>query len=397
MTLSLPVLTNSRMKAARACLRYDKLRYRLGYRPTREPSELRFGSLVHRGLEAWWNGWLLPQDERLALTLAAVSGEADQFDRVKAEELLAAYHCRWFLEPLEVIGVETEFLGPLVNPLTGAESRTFRRSGKVDALAFEPSTHRKLLVEHKTSAEDIRQGSNYWLRLRMDPQISTYYEGARFLGHEVDGCIYDVIAKPKLRPAQVPIVDEDRVKIVRDRTGERVRTKDGKKWRETADAALGYVLQTRAETPDEFRLRLAADILAEPGAYFQRGEVVRLESEMREALLDDWHFAITLRDSIREDRAPRNPDACVRYGRTCEFFGVCTGTESLDDQTRFVRSENVHPELGGITLPPEFAGDLERLERDGVLIGAPVVIPLGPDVDRVTFNGIPIPMPEATP
>src|SRR4051812_9222805 len=93
--VSLPVLTNSRLKAARACLRYHKLRYVLGYKPAREPSTLRFGTLLHKGLEAWWRGWKLPADERLAVTLAALEGESDPFELAKAEALLIGYHERW--------------------------------------------------------------------------------------------------------------------------------------------------------------------------------------------------------------------------------------------------------------------------------------------------------------
>ena len=58
-----------------------------------------------------------------------------------------------------------------------------------------------------------------------------------------------------------------------------------------------------------------------------------------------WQSAVQMRDGIAANRHPRNPDACVRYGRTCEFFDVCTGGASLDDTTRFVRVENVHVEL----------------------------------------------------
>jgi hypothetical protein len=348
--VKLPLLTNSRLKTARACLRLDKYKYRLGYKPAREPTETRFGTLMHDGLEAWFNGWQLPPEDRLAAALAAVLGEAaDPFEQVRAEELMAGYHYRWIDESAryEVLGVEVEFEGPLVNPANQAVSRTWARGGKVDALVREYDTNRKLFLEHKTSSEDIRQGSDYWVRLRMDSQVSTYYEGGRLLGHKIEGCIYDVIAKPKIRPSQVPELDDDGVKIVLDADGGRVRTKNGKAWRQTADTALNYVLKTRTETPDEYRKRLIESIAAEPEAYFQRGDVVRLEEEIHEALLDDWHFARFLRDSVREDIAPRNPDACKRYGRTCEFFGVCTGTASLEDERLFVRLENVNPELTG--------------------------------------------------
>lgn len=345
--LALPVLTNSRLKAARSCLRYHKLRYLDGYRPAKEPDEARFGTLWHVGLEAWWKS--PAADERLDRAVEALrgAGESDAFDLAKAEVLLAGYDARWGDEPYEVLGVEVEFYGPVRNPATDKESRVWQLGGKLDVLLRDLRDFRKVFMEHKTSSEDVRQGTEYWRRLRMDGQISTYFEGSKALGHDVQACIYDVVKKPAQRQSEVPVVDEEGVKVVVDGTGTRVRTKDGKKWRETADSKLGYAMRTRPEAVDEYRTRIGDAVAGDLPAFFQRGEVVRLESEVREGLLDTWVFAQLLRESIRLGRAPRNPDACVRYGRTCEYFDACTGAASLDDPYRFRREELVHAELAG--------------------------------------------------
>ena len=203
------------------------------------------------------------------------------------------------------------------------------------------------VVEHKTASEDVSPGSDYWKRLRMDGQVSVYFEGATSLGYAAAACLYDVLAKPALRPGNVPLVDPDGVKIVHDAAGVRVRTKDGKKFRQTGDTELGYVLQTRPETPEEFRDRLASAVAESPDRYFSRGDVVRLDGEMNEALFDIWQLGLELREGYVAKRFPRNPDACVRFGRTCSFWSVCTGEASLDDPTRFTRLTSVHPELAG--------------------------------------------------
>ncbi len=57
-----------------------------------------------------------------------------------------------------------------------------------------------ILVEHKTTSEDIEITSDYWLKLMLDGQISQYYLGAKALGYEVTECLYDVIRKPSMRP-----------------------------------------------------------------------------------------------------------------------------------------------------------------------------------------------------
>lgn len=340
------LLTATRLRDARSCQRFHFIHYELGYKPAHQAAAPRFGSLFHKGLEAWWRSSALPAEDRLAAALAAVAGAVDAFERVKAEEMLRGYHYRWIDEPLEVIAVEQQFEGPLRNPETGATSRTWRLGGKVDVLVRDLRDGQKRLVEHKTSSEDITLGSEYWQRLRMDGQISVYYEGSSLLGHEVTGCVYDVAGTPSVRPSSsIPLVDDDGVKIVHDATGARVRTKDGKKWRQTGDTELGYALQTRDETAEEYRTRLSESIAADPDRYFQRGVVVRLESEMDEAMGDVWQQGQVIHENKRANRHPRNPDACKRYGRTCEFWAVCTSEASLDDTTRFVKLESVHPEL----------------------------------------------------
>ena len=339
------LLTNSRLKDARACAMLHHIRYELGIRSRREEAAPKFGHLFHGGLEAWWRAWAESPENRLELALAAVAVEADAFERVTGEELLRGYHYRWIDEPYDVIAVEQEFVGPLRNPETGRMSTTWRLAGKLDVLVRDRRDGLAKLVEHKTSGVDVTPGSEYWKRLRMDGQVSVYYEGASFLGYDVAACVYDVVFKPTIRPGVVPLTDEDGVKIVLDGAGDRVRTKNGKKWRETADAELGYVLQVRDETPEEYRVRLVEAIAENPARYYQRGDVVRLEEEMRDAMADVWQTAQIIRENARANRHARNPDACVRYGRTCEFFPVCTGEASLDDPSLYVQLPSVHPEL----------------------------------------------------
>jgi hypothetical protein len=268
----------------------------------------------------------------------------DAYAVAKAEAMIAGYHARWYGEPYEVIAVEAEFTAPLRNPETGASSRTYELAGKLDVLVRDRRDGRIFVVEHKSSSEDISIGSVYWRRLTLNGQISTYMVGARSLGVEPYGVLYDVLGKPDLRPRQVPIVDDDGVEIVLDAARQRVRTKDGKRWRRTGDAEAGYVLQTRQETAEEYGARVREAIVADPDRYYRRGVVVRLDSEERDAAYDAWITGVLIREGRLAERYPRNPDACVLYGSTCAYFDVCSGQEALDGP-RFVTTDRVHAEL----------------------------------------------------
>lgn len=249
--------------------------------------------------------------------------EPDAFAVARAAAMLTGYDCRWSGDEYDVLAVEVEFRAPLVNPETGASSRTFQRGGKIDAVVRERGGQQRTLVcEHKTAGEDVGPGSNYWRRLGMDGQLSGYLVGAKALGFSCEGVLYDVLRKPPVRPGK--------------KAAELRLRKDGQPYagQRVAD-----------ETPEEYRARCMEVIAQDPNGYYMRGDVVRLESEAEEALFDDWQTAAILREADRAGRAPRNPDACMKWGSPCQFWDICTGTASLDDATRFRRSEHVSPEL----------------------------------------------------
>lgn len=306
----LELLTESRCQVARRCLREEKLRYVDGLVPAATAESLRFGTLWHHGMEAWWSCRDSPEvalDVAREAMIDSASSETDAYELARAEVMLEGYDARWGGEQFEVLGVELEFRAPLVNPETGARSRTFERAGKLDVVVRDP-TGRAFVMEHKTSGSDISAGSAWWSRLRFGGQSSGYLRGAEALGYQPIGVLYDVARKPMLRPLQA------------------------------------NSKRAAQETVDEYRARVREDIAANPDKYFQRGLVVRLEEQMHEADMELWQLGQMLRDHHRLQIAPRNPDACERYGQTCSFFDLCCGNASTDD-SQFRRLGWKHPEL----------------------------------------------------
>src|SRR6185503_2240955 len=123
-----------------------------GWRPSRERDPLRFGSLIHAGLEAWWKAEPL---DRLDAALEAIKGGvADEFERARAEETIVAYHLRWDgdMADYEVLSVEPRFDAPLLNPATMMPSRTFRLAGRIDAILRRRADGRVLVREFKTTS-----------------------------------------------------------------------------------------------------------------------------------------------------------------------------------------------------------------------------------------------------
>lgn len=321
------LMTNSRLRVYRECARKERLMFVDLWRPVREDDNLAFGSLGHLGLEAWWNAVPAGQDP-LTAALAVVAGRArDPYQQASVEELLKGYDARWLPEAdkYDVLHVEAQFVAPLLNPETWAASRTWDLGGKVDVIVRERDSGRVLVVEHKFTGESVSDPTApYWAKLTMDGQVSHYFIGAESLGEKVEGCIYDVIAKPGQRPLKATPVES------------RKYTKDGK---------LYAAQRENDETPEQYRARVAEAIAADPLGFFQRRSVPRLESDLRDYLFDVWQYGQQIREAHNGGRAPRNPDACHRFG-TCAFWDVCAnGLKPEDHPDLYQRGESAHPEL----------------------------------------------------
>lgn len=328
----LPLLTASSMRTFQRCPREYYFRYEQGLQPVGDRAEaLRFGTLVHKSLEAWWGAPRPLHDEvddpRLAAALDALQehqATVDPYQLEVARAMMIGYHHRWGQEPLEALAVELEFRADLVNPATKAASRTWQHGGKIDVVAREVPTERTMLVEHKTSSEDIGPGSEYWRRLQLDAQVSLYFTGAKAYGLHIDGCVYDVLGKPKLRPYKATPPEE------------RKYTKAG---------ALYANQREEDETPEDFGARVMRAIAENPERYFQRGEVVRLEDDQFEFAFDAWAIGREVRERQLSGLWARNPDSCSRFGRTCDYFDLCTGAARAEDTSRFTQLSWPHSEL----------------------------------------------------
>ena len=313
-------LTASAIRSYLDCPRKYEFAYEQRIRPIKQHDALRFGSLFHDVFEHLDNGMTWTDVCRRTLAQAATDIEAQQVLR------LAAEHHRHYgddgFEIEETEGVFTADIGGV--PCTG----------KRDRVVVLPDG-RRAVQEYKTSSEDIEPGSIYWRRLRMDIQVSIY-----LISSGAETIIYDVTRKPTIKPRQIPLLDSDGIKQVRDdETGERVENKNGK-WKQAAGP--GLTLVTREESADEYGDRLTADIQSRPDYYFQRQEIARMPEDS-EAAVEDVQAVDAL---IRLQLFPRNTASCTRYGE-CPYFTICSVNAKPADgvPVGFERLKTAHPEL----------------------------------------------------
>jgi hypothetical protein len=346
------LITHSRQDCFKVCRKKAWFAYELGVRRNDEAKALRMGSAHHAGIEALGQGKSI--DEAVAIAWKLYEDCPANFDirewemeRETILRLLCGYDWRWKNDRLTYLATEQSFRLPLINPETGKPSRIFELAGKIDGIVVLED-QRLAVKESKLLGDDISPDSDLWRRLRIDLQISTYVYAARQLGYNVDTVLYDVTRKPTIKPTPVACIDELGVKIVLDKHGERVRTKNGKMWRQTASTDDGYVLQTRDMTADEWGSKLNNDIGERPDFYYSRVEVPRLDQDIREYQAELWEIQKTIRDAQVNDRWFRtvNSNTCPY----CEYFGPCTNSWKQSDPLpdSFTILSNVHPELGEV-------------------------------------------------
>ena len=357
------LLTNSRMQAVKTCPRLHQYEYELGIRPASQPDYFRIGTAGHYTRETASKSSPEKALELLAehydsIRPVGMSDEAAyrwDIERQTVLCLMAAYFWRWaeMDKGITVLAPEWEFEIPLTNPETGRPTPNFRLAGKLDGI-IRLADGRQAIYELKIVSADLEVGSDFWRRLRIDSQTSTYYMAAEVKGHHPETILYDAIRKPTIQATRVPLCDKLGVEIVLDTQGERVKKKANNEWRRTGDANKGYVLQTRPMTPEEWGKKLTKDIGDRPDYYFARREVPRLDSDIEEHRFELWQMQGLIRECQRHNRWPRNTRACIGFGR-CRYFDLCTDgfdVEAFQDDPGvlpdgYVRVENVHPELVG--------------------------------------------------
>ena len=262
-------LSNGGYNCARDCKRKYHYRHGLGLqrRGGDDSAALNYGKLWHRVL-AYWYQLRGPGGVEEIKRLAASDDDAK-----RCRAMLYGYACMWDWKPVASLH-EQEIEVPIFNPDTGRKSQRFSQFGYLDMLALHDDG-KVWLWEHKTAASI---GGGYLEKLFSDSQITGYVAALRDMGIDIEGVVYDVALKPKLR----------------------IKKK---------------------ETEDEFYDRLG-EWHMQPEAY-HREEVYVSERQIEDWRLDVWAVTQDLLNCRRTGNWYRNTGRCWDYFRACEFVSLC--------------------------------------------------------------------------
>lgn len=305
-TLLREVLTYSAVSTFQTCRRKYKLRNVDYLVPIEKAHALRYGTVTHQWLEAWHRTRSLP--DALAIIDAAYvnrgSDPAEKRDWHFQTATANAYADLWSEEPFEVVALEQEFEGPLLNPVSRRTSRSFVLKGKIDGIIRYGEAYH--LIEHKTSSMVT---GDYIERLGMDLQILLYSYYARIaLKYPVSGILYNVLPKPRLTQSE----GETQEQYEARKAELEAKSKTGKP--STAKRKL-------PETDDEFQARLTEWFAAEPR--FTRVELLLDFDAVDNVRHMLWDISKEILDARRNNKWHQNTRACHGFGR-CAYWPICS-------------------------------------------------------------------------
>ncbi|OQA86611.1 MAG: PD-(D/E)XK nuclease superfamily protein [bacterium ADurb.Bin236] len=326
-------VTCSSLKTFKLCRKDYNLRFIRGLQGLEESEAQYLGSVMHGALERWHGRGDADKDAVVAaifdyIDVAFSSREQDERQKKDwhlARAMITAYIETYPSEDFDVIAVEKQFQCPIINPDTGAASRSFYMRGKVDALVMRNGEY--FLLEHKTAAVIDK---SYIEKLPLDFQVTLYaHYLEQFMNIRIAGVIYNVLAKSLIRQSKGETEEE----FEQRRADLIAKSKSGKS---SAKRKL-------PETDDEYSARLA-EKYREPGMFHR--EMLYIPRSQYETLTAEiWELSQQLLIARRTSRWYMNTDVCFLYNRPCRFFPICVSGDNPNVIENRYRVGPIHPEL----------------------------------------------------
>lgn len=295
-------LTNSNIGLFKNCRKAWYYRNIKELVPLFESEARGIGTAVHKGLET---GSIEAALASFDNTFPSDQDEADALEtnRVIVQAMLEGYFERFGVgfPNAEERKPEAKFAVPIINPRTGAKSKTFQLAGKADDLLKLDGIW--WLVEYKTAGQ---VGRSYIDRLMLDTQITTYiYAIQRQFQIQIAGVIYRILRKPSIR-------------------------------------------QTKKENINQFLNRLVADYKERPEFYFFEERLYRSQEDLAEFEAELWQLTQDILKCQREGLWYKNTSRCGDWG-ACPYIPLCTLRPEAETlyKTREVNSELKEDEVHG--------------------------------------------------
>ncbi|MBC8466068.1 PD-(D/E)XK nuclease family protein [bacterium] len=332
--MSKSILTYSSIKLFQSCRWKYNQRYNNNLTPFKEKDVLYLGSVWHSVLEIWYGPG--DYDSQIEKAIALIDKSfPDYLTDAKQKQnwhlchaMFQGYINRYPEEDFKPLGLEMEFVIPIINPLTGRSSRTFELRGKVDGLVQLTQSGELFLLEHKTAAQ---VSTDYIERLPFDFQINLYAMAlSRFLKLKISGVIYNVIRKAKLKQSEGETEEQYEIRkaelIRKSKSG---KTSAKRKMPESDEIYRKRLIDKYNDTEMYYR-----EVL-----YLSDQDAVRTSSEL-------WDIAKLIRIAKRDNNWIPNWDNCFQFGnQPCTYWPLCRSNNNPLVLENYYTVKEPHTEL----------------------------------------------------
>jgi len=234
---------------------------------------------------------------------------------------------------------------PVFNPKTGKKLSKAVEVGKIDGIIQDTETDLYYIKERKSTGWTI-EGTKYWDKLKIDPQITSYLRAARMyqvagrlekfgiMRDEplIQGVWYDVWRKPEIAPKKLSQGDSKKFVKTGKYFGEQFDTNDGQHDMDDChpvNDVMATIIPGKKEgtfsifeTPEMFGARLLSDIAERPDFYFAQREIPRTDSQIEKYERDLFKQAQIMRHIKEKELWVSSERACEVPFR-CDFKDVC--------------------------------------------------------------------------
>jgi hypothetical protein len=336
MSSQLTTSTYSMWSLFRNCRKACEYRYQIGLTPREKDPNMSFGALIHDCLQLWHGS----RDEAAVQDLIdracarRTGDESVHRDWHLARAIMTGYASRYPREDFTVVALEKTFEGPIVNPATGAASRSFVLAGKVDGIVRIGDDH--YILEHKTASTI---DADYLERLWTDFQIAIYAHYVEHaLGIPITGVVYNVLGKARLQQGKGETEEEYQARraelIAKSKSG---TTAAKRKMPESDEDYQARLVEKYAELTMFHRETL----------YLSRDRFEILRAEL-------WELTQAFLDARRRGVFYQNTSFCFNYNRPCAYFPICRSNGNPNVIDNFYTITPPHEELRATEVEPAF-------------------------------------------
>ena len=320
----------SMLSTFRNCRKACKFRYNDGLKPLETSKALRYGSMTHSALEIFHLSRSPTKVGDYIDTYYKENPNLDTTEFTITKAMMDAYCKKYEKEDFEVIWIEKDFEGPIIDMKTYEPIPGVYMCGKLDGLIKRDDGY--WLLENKTAS---KIDGNYLEKLWSDFQIIMYcYYVKKCFNIDCQGVLYNILLKCNLKKNAGESLEDFEARYSEACN----KNKSGK----------SNIKRKEPESDVDFEARVAE--FYQDNEAFHREDIYISKANQKRVISEISELTKAYINCVKRDSWYLNTDHCFRWGKPCEYFPIC---RSGDNPNIINNYYNKSPRVNLYTLEAE--------------------------------------------